>query len=248
MPKTITRTVYSYKELRDLHKKGEIKADYLEKARWKLFEFATEDDFWYESSYEEWTTALKQIGFPEAKIRFSGFSSQGDGASFTCDHVDHDVLIKFMSHPREGRDCVDSYIRGSKESEQDYRDWLTFNAKPHFNPSYKKLLGVRDYLSMHVESIDHHYSHWNTCRFRLEFDDYHAQGNHPKRTKAFMDRTEILTKDFREDCEQLRKNISNAIYRHLEGDYRAQGEEDYLEDFGEANGYTFLKNGRFEME
>jgi hypothetical protein len=249
MPKTITRTVYTYKELRDLHKNGEIKAECLEKAKWKLFEIATEDDFWYESTFDDWKTALKQIGFPDSELRFTGFSSQGDGASFTCDRVDHDVLIKFMSQPRTGRDCVDSYIRGSKETEQDFRDWLVFNAPNiHFNTDYKKLLRVRDYLSMHVECIDRHYSHWNTCRFRLEYDDYYAKTYHPHRTKAYLDLLDDLARSFREDCEKLRKDISNSLYRHLENDYRAQGEDDYLEDFGESNGFTFLRNGKFEQE
>jgi len=38
---------------------------------------------WYENTKEIWTKKLKENGFLNAKIEFSGFHSQGDGASFT---------------------------------------------------------------------------------------------------------------------------------------------------------------------
>lgn len=40
---------------------------------------------WYDSTVEYWQEKLESIGFENAKIQFSGFWSQGDGASFTCD-------------------------------------------------------------------------------------------------------------------------------------------------------------------
>lgn len=44
-------------------------------------------DNWYEYTIEMWKEKLESIGFEDADIRFSGFCSQGDGASFTarCD-------------------------------------------------------------------------------------------------------------------------------------------------------------------
>jgi hypothetical protein len=43
---------------------------------------------WWEHIYEEWTAALKEMGFDGIDIAFSGFSSQGDGASFTAKRFD----------------------------------------------------------------------------------------------------------------------------------------------------------------
>ena len=40
-------------------------------------------DDWYEWTKENWVEKLKENGFFETKIEFSGFHSQGDGASFT---------------------------------------------------------------------------------------------------------------------------------------------------------------------
>lgn len=38
---------------------------------------------WYESTYSDWYDKLSAMGFTPGKFGFSGFCSQGDGASFT---------------------------------------------------------------------------------------------------------------------------------------------------------------------
>jgi len=40
---------------------------------------------WYDFEYENWTGKLMDLGYKNIKISFCGFSSQGDGASFTAD-------------------------------------------------------------------------------------------------------------------------------------------------------------------
>jgi hypothetical protein len=44
--------------------------------------FNVDSGFWYELIIEDWTEELKQRGFEQAKILFSGFGAQGDGACF----------------------------------------------------------------------------------------------------------------------------------------------------------------------
>ena len=41
-----------------------------------------EYDDWYEFTLEDWTERLAELGYTDAKIQFSGFWSQGDGAGF----------------------------------------------------------------------------------------------------------------------------------------------------------------------
>jgi hypothetical protein len=43
-----------------------------------------DDAFWYEPIIEEWSEELHRRGFEQAKILFTGFGSQGDGACFTA--------------------------------------------------------------------------------------------------------------------------------------------------------------------
>jgi hypothetical protein len=39
---------------------------------------------WWDSDYDHWKEKLSELGFTDADIKFSGFYSQGDGASFTA--------------------------------------------------------------------------------------------------------------------------------------------------------------------
>jgi hypothetical protein len=72
---TRTYKVYKFDELSE---KGKQKA--LE----NLSNINVDDSYWYESIIEDRMTELAKIGFETAVITFSGFSSQGDGASFKC--------------------------------------------------------------------------------------------------------------------------------------------------------------------
>ena len=51
----------------------------------KLSDLNTDHD-WYEYIYEDYMSKLKALGFYDIKFEFSGFWSQGDGASFTAKH------------------------------------------------------------------------------------------------------------------------------------------------------------------
>lgn len=98
MAKQITKTLYTYRELKGLHDRKKISAQAFERATDWLREGQTDHD-WWDSVYEIWQSALAQLGFEDAKISFSGFWSQGDGASFTCASVDVRKLITFLLDP-----------------------------------------------------------------------------------------------------------------------------------------------------
>lgn len=70
--RTIRTKVYKFDELTPDGKKKAIQ---------NLSNINTDYD-WYEFLIEDLETQLDEIGFEGAKIAFSGFSSQGDGASF----------------------------------------------------------------------------------------------------------------------------------------------------------------------
>lgn len=76
MPREVTTTKTVYK-LEELTGRGR------ENALQKLGEFATSDSFWYESVVEDAKTIAALMGIEIKDVNFSGFWSQGDGASFT---------------------------------------------------------------------------------------------------------------------------------------------------------------------
>ena len=72
---TISINLYTFGELTPAAQQKVIERD----------RFITVDDpFWYEPIIEEWTEELHRRGFEQAKILFTGFGSQGDGACFTA--------------------------------------------------------------------------------------------------------------------------------------------------------------------
>ena len=52
-----------------------------------------EDNDWFEHVIETWTSLLAELGFDGVEIAFTGFSTQGDGASFTAKSLDVPVYI-----------------------------------------------------------------------------------------------------------------------------------------------------------
>ena len=74
MPRTIERTVFTFEELSDKAK---------EKALDECRDWEVQDPYWYESTYDDWKEKLEAQGVSDPKISFSGFYTQGSGASFT---------------------------------------------------------------------------------------------------------------------------------------------------------------------
>ena len=54
-------------------------------------------EFSYEDLKREFITKLESMGYSNIKIEYSGFYSQGDGASFTAKHGD-DEIYRFNYH------------------------------------------------------------------------------------------------------------------------------------------------------
>ena len=88
---TISINLYTFDEL-------------IEKAQNKVLDdnryFNVEHDDWHEYTIEDEKTKLAELGYLDADISFSGFHSQGDGASFTA-KIDLDAWINQDKTSRE---------------------------------------------------------------------------------------------------------------------------------------------------
>lgn len=240
MPRNYTQTVYTFAELKEL---GDSRA--IERASQWLRDGATMDDFWSEYVIEEWKTALAQIGFDNVEISYSGFWSQGDGASFTAS-VDLTKLIDFLAAPP----AASNVIAGEPE---DFRPWIVEQCKGvRSNPKFSRLHWI-ELDGAKVTRDSHHYSHENTCSFQAEDlrdkGEYVPTEKHPSgygNWESYTPRVRQLYDDFVEAAEELRRDLCRAIYRSLndEYDYRT-GDEAIAED-ADANGWTFTSSGRRE--
>lgn len=95
MVKQVLKTVFEL---------DEVKEKAIEENRYINVDF----DNWGDYVIEEWKEKLKNIGFCNAKIYFSGFFSQGDGACFDNDayHMDLDLLLKNVDLTDEEREKI----------------------------------------------------------------------------------------------------------------------------------------------
>lgn len=85
--KTKTIELYEFKELEE---------DVQEKVLGELRHINVDDSWWYDSEVDYQKDSLAKMGYIDADISFSGFGSQGDGASFTCKRVDLPLFLKHL--------------------------------------------------------------------------------------------------------------------------------------------------------
>lgn len=239
MPKTIKTEVYTYQELLELAEKhkgsdeGKKWSKAVDNAAQWLRDVVVDHE-WWDSTYEMWQSALDEIGFENAQISFSGFWSQGDGASFTSD-VNLRKLIAFLSTPPAPKDHVE--FDGKKET---FGPYIVHKLNNRFsrNPRLAKLLKIANsesqYWSAAVKRTSHHYSHQNTCDF--QFLDEPNIGTRHKLIGGLMTELEKY-------AEELRYSLSTLIYDALEEDHEAQTSDESIEDFAQANEYTFDDTG-----
>jgi len=121
---TVTYKIYKFEELSD-----EVKAKVLDNNRdWHM------DYEWWDYTVDYWKEILEVIGFCDAKIYFSGFSSQGDGACFDA-NLDIDKLVSTLAYYGE---C--DYKR--------FRDLRTLAIANEFG-----------WVEASIRTTDHHYNH-----------------------------------------------------------------------------------------
>jgi len=82
--KTIRTKVYQFSELSNEAKKKAIE---------KFRDINTDFDDWHEPILEGAIEDLKEAGYNDPKIYYSGFASQGDGACFTCSSIDFNIFL-----------------------------------------------------------------------------------------------------------------------------------------------------------
>ena len=207
MPRTRTNTVYTFNELSDAAK---------EKAREWYRDGALDYD-WWDFVYDYWQSALDLIGFTDAKISFSGFSSQGDGASFTSG-------VDF------GKVCA--FVLGQTDVSE-FGDTLTTLDVRQFNERHVDWLWSFDVcndISYRVIRTSSRYSHENTCK--VESDGYSAH-----------DSIDEAMRVFEEDLEELRRDLCHKIYRSLESGHDYLMSDESVDEMIEANEYEFNEDG-----
>jgi hypothetical protein len=205
--KTIKVKVFEYSELEDKAK---------EKA--KQWYRETLDYEWYDFTKEDFERILKDMGFKNVSSQFSGFYSQGDGASFNFKGLDIKALLNFSD----------------KHNSMPYFDILDGWKQAH-KKTLRNIKRFQDILYCNSEVINHHYCHEKSRISRVELDNYGHKNN--KKTEKF-------TNYFEEYLTELMEDFSRAYYKALENDWDYINSDKSIEEGMEANEYTFTKDGK----
>jgi hypothetical protein len=232
--KQIVKNVYSYAELIEQSKTGLVGSAAVERVRTKLSEWVTSDN-WYDSEYEVWQSALEQIGFTRPEIRFSGFWSQGDGASFTSE-VDVERLFWYSTHKIVGRNIIKPTKRTG--SDEDFLPWVVHQLGGQYGyfPKIRKLKNklLDGCLRLSVErEYGVHYVHERSTK--LVSEDY-----------GFSDKELAIVGEWIGEIESLRYRLCQSIYSNLEREYEYLTCDEHLIDFDLANTYQWDCNGNLE--
>lgn len=97
---TIVKTYLKFNELSDKQKSKVLD---------KLRDINVEHDYWHEHITDDFKIKLESLGYSDIKTQFSGFWSQGDGASFSAKKEDLEITTS-------GRNCHDMTMQCESDS------------------------------------------------------------------------------------------------------------------------------------
>lgn len=129
-----------------------------------------DDVDWFDSVFDDWQTRLEEIGFTNAKIYFSGFWNQGDGASFDAD-IDNDLVVAHL---------VEMGRLSKTEAES--------------------ILKLQDSFELKIRrnSYANHYSHKRTRYVNIEYWDMDNE-EQETRVERFAEQVELLRLELSDD-------------------------------------------------
>lgn len=199
-----TRTLYFFNELSEDAKKKAIE---------KLRDINV-DHQWWNFIYDDVQKILGFLGFQDITIEFSGFYSQGDGASFTGRY----------SFNKEWRKALEEY------DPLDHNDsgWKKFGEALEAASKIVEASTGEGHIEAEITRSDHHYSHENTVSFNV----YSSED-------MYADIPEEAGEAFVDTCQ----NIMRHIYGKLEGSYDNLTGDEAVAECIIANEYEFTEKG-----
>lgn len=217
MAKTIEITLYQFDELNDKAK---------EKARDYYITNWMQDEWWgstYDMLKEE---GEHKHGFRVDDIRFSGFWSQGDGASW-CGAVDlGDWVRKTFNSTDLEHPLTQIFLALLDEGWIESKVLVSFDSSRYCHEN-----------TMSVNTIDHYYA--------IDDDSVMEMGmfkgaNVAELIHLIESTLDTLYERLVEEC----KDFARTIYKELEADYEAQTTEDAIAESYACNDVWFDETGR----
>lgn len=182
---------------------------------------------------EEWEGVLGCLGFTEAKVSYSGFASQGDGASFTGRLSWPERLIRFLA----GLPQVDP-ASGRPDKDADAAlEWVAKAMNWQPDPSLAKVLRFHELAGGEVTRSGRYYHQYSVS---WEWEHFEAGGAEYMRINEALDSFQSAAKEFV-------RAAGGTIYRQLEDEYNFSFGEECVLSFIEANYERGLRSRVFRL-
>lgn len=149
----------------------------------KQYNINVDTDFWYKEVIYNHTQKLKSLGFNEVEIAFSGFNSQGDGASFICNSIDFKKWLSENSTNNNNKRLLSLLNKDLIE--------LDGNIK-------------RDRYT--------HYCHWNTTTLYLSSNVFGEKNSYPNIESAIEQLDEVITNFMQNYNKKIYTELENTYF------------------------------------
>lgn len=211
----------------------ELSPEAQEKALDKYRDINVDYNDWHDTIITDFEEDLRDnFGFEDVKVQYSGFYSQGDGASFEGRCEDQD---KFM---RNGLDITKStdLIDMGEEKKSDDNDLVDlvgdlrnigFDTRERYSP---------DDFYFSVVRTSSRYSHENTIEGEVELDEIDMDDDDDRDVDKML---EDLVDKTTEWARSKSKELYDSLYKY----YEELQEDDAVKDTIIANDYKFDKEG-----
>lgn len=209
-----------------------------ESRQWEIVENLTGDD-WHEDVISDYERELHEMGFLEPKIEFTGFYSQGDGASFTCESVDLPVLLRHLI--KEGFNHQSPQMEAAHDGIRTMAALIGWDAldvpRPVLDLVYE--LEDNDLFTISIWRSGHRYYHERSTELSVELNSvWDADGDRDIQDYRLTDRDMDELHDFQASLESFLEdwmvNKNREIYNKLEETYD-EVQESILNDLKEEN-------------
>ena len=214
---------YSFEEL-----SPEAKTNALEEMR----DINTEYQGWHEPIIEDFEERMKELGVDGVVVSYSGFYSQGDGASFTGDVFDTKT---FMSKALGLKD-TEWLDMGEDEKPEDEESRLRADLLDIGFDTREKL--TPDNFVIKIERLSNRYSHENTIEGKVYIEDI------PESIEDEIP-SQTIEDEIEEKVTNWARSESKDLYRNLERYYDELRSDESVEETIIANDYKFDKDGSF---
>lgn len=217
-----TEITYSFDELSPKAQKNALE---------KLWGINIEHDDWHDPIIEGFTEDMESFGLTDVDVQYSGFHSQGDGASFTAGVSDNETFLtkalgkksdEYLDLGEEMKD-QDNPLRKLKQGLYD----LGFDNRERLTP---------DNFDISIERTSSRYSHENTIKGNVDVYDV------PENMSDGFDEY-VYAAELEDEITEWARDKSRELYSNLNKYYDELTSEEEIKDTIEANDFQFDEDG-----